>query len=161
MNSSISWSSTPRNGKPGWYDQFQTHNLLLNNSKAKMLIVRNSLVSNLSRYPKIWRKYFRNHTALNFGIAGDKAQNVLWRVNNLHFSSNLYLIYVFILCGTKNIDQNSPQFIASTITSTGLCFKRRVTNFKLLLYLFHSMTINTQEDEDLSTLLINYWSLNV
>ena len=57
-----------------------------------MLIVSNSLVSDLSRYPKIWRKYFRNHAALNFGIAGDKAQNVLWRVNYLHFSSNLHLI---------------------------------------------------------------------
>ena len=156
MNSSItSLSSTPRNGKHGWYDQFQTHNLLLNNSKAKMLIVGDSLVSNLSRYPKIWRKYFSNHAALNFGIAGDKAQNVLWRVNNLHFSSNLHSEYVFILCGTKNIDQNSPRFIASTSISTGLCFKRRVTNFKLLLYLFYSMTINTQEDEELSTLLVN------
>ena len=92
MNSSItSLSPTPRNGKHGWYDQFQKHNLLLNNSKAKILLVGDSLVSNLSRYPKIWRKYFMNHGALNFGIAGDKAQNVLWRVNNFHFSSNVNL----------------------------------------------------------------------
>ena len=40
MNASItSLSPTPRNDKYGWYDQFQKHNLLLNNSKAKMLIV--------------------------------------------------------------------------------------------------------------------------
>ena len=45
-----------------------------------MLIVGDSLVSNLSRYPEIWRKYFINQGALNFGIDGDKAQNVLWRV---------------------------------------------------------------------------------
>ena len=37
MNSSItSLSPTPRNGKHGCYDQFQKHNLLINNSKAKM-----------------------------------------------------------------------------------------------------------------------------
>ena len=54
-----------------------------------MLIVGYSLLSNLSRYPEIWkifseiwRKYFK------FWFAGDKAQNVLWRVNNFHFSSN-------------------------------------------------------------------------
>ena len=46
-------SPSPRNGKYGWYDQFQKHNFLLNNSKAKMLIVGDSLLSNLSRYPKI------------------------------------------------------------------------------------------------------------
>ena len=72
-----------------------------------MLIVVDSLVSNLSRYPEIWRKYFINHGALNFGIARDMTQEVLWRVNNLHFSSNLHLKYVFILCGTNNIDPNS------------------------------------------------------
>ena len=60
-----------------------------------MLIVGDSLVSNLSRYPKMWRKYFSNDGALNFGIAGDKAQNLLWRVNNLHFSSNLHLKNIF------------------------------------------------------------------
>ena len=126
MNSSItSLSPTPRNGKHGWYDQFQKHNLLLNNSKAKLLLVGDSLVSNLSRYPEIWRKYFMNNGTLNFGIAGNKEQNVLWRVNNFHFSSNLNLKYVFILCGTNNINHNSPQSIASTIISTGLAFQKK------------------------------------
>ena len=125
MNSSItSLSPTRRNGKHGWYDQFWKHNFLLNKSKAKLLIIADLLVSNLSRYPEIRRKHFSNHRVLNFGIAGDKAQNVLWRVNNLHFSSNLHLKYIFILCGTNNIDHNSPQSIASTIISTGLQFQK-------------------------------------
>ena len=80
-----SLSPTPTDDKHGSYNQFQKHNLLLNNSKAKMLIVGNSLVSNISRYPEIWRKSFINHGTLNFGIAGYKAQNVLWRVNNFYF----------------------------------------------------------------------------
>ena len=134
MNSSItSLSPTPRNDKHGWYDQFRKHNLLLNKSKAKLLIIGDSLVSNLSRYPEIWRKYFSNHGALNFGIAGDKAQNVLWRVNNLHFSSNLHLKYIFILCGTNNIDHNSPQSIASTIISTGLEFQKKSHKFQVVV----------------------------
>ena len=74
MNSSItSLPPTPRNGKHGRYDQFRNHNVLLNKSKANLLIIGDSLASNLSRYPEIWRKYFTNHGALNFGIAGDKA----------------------------------------------------------------------------------------
>ena len=71
MNSTITLSSpTPRNGKHGWYDQFQKHNFLLNSSKAKMLIVGYSLLSNLSLYPEIWRKYFLKYgeNILKFGL---------------------------------------------------------------------------------------------
>ena len=75
MNSSItSLSPTPRKGKHEWYQQFRKHNLILNKSKAKLLIIGDSLISDLSRYPEIWRKYFSNHGALNLGIAGNKAQ---------------------------------------------------------------------------------------
>ena len=134
MNSSItSLSPTPRNGKHGWYDQFRKHNLLLNKSKAKLLITGDSFVSNWSRYPEIWRKYFSNQGALNFGIAGDKAQNTLCRVNNLHFSSNLHLKYILILCGTNNIDHNSSQPIASTIISTGLEFQKKSYKFQVVV----------------------------
>ena len=67
MKSSItSLSPTPRNGKHRWHNQFQKHNLLLNNSKAKMLIVGDSLVLNSLRYPKTWRKYFNNYRGLEF-----------------------------------------------------------------------------------------------
>ena len=118
--------------KHGWHDQFQKHDLLLNNSKAKMLIVGDSLVSSLSRYHEIWGKCFSNHGALNFVIAGDKAQNILWRVNNLHFFSNLHSKYVFIICGTNNIDHNSSQS-ASTIISTGLEFQKKSHKFKVVI----------------------------
>ena len=111
MNSSItSLSPTPKNGKHGWYEQFRKHNLLLNKSKAKLLIIGDSLVPNLSRYPEIWRKYF-----------------------NLHFSSDLHLKYIFILCGTNNIDHNSPQSIASTIISTGLEFQKKSHKFQVVV----------------------------
>ena len=75
MNSSItSLSPTSRNNKYEWHYQFQKHNLLLNKSKAKLLIIGISLISNLSRYPEIWRNYFSNQGTLNFGIAGDKVK---------------------------------------------------------------------------------------
>ena len=125
MNSSItSFSPTPRNRKRGWYDQFRKHNLLLNKSKAKLLIIGDSLVSNLPRYPEIWRKYLSNHGTLNFGIAGDKAQNI-------HFSSDLHLKYIFILCGTSNINHNSPQSIANTIISTGSEIQKKSHKFQV------------------------------
>ena len=98
-----------------------------------MLIVGDSLVSNLLRYPEIWRKYFINHGGLNYRTAGNMAQNGLWRVNNLYFSSNLYLKYVFILCSTNSIDHNSSQPIASTIISAGLDFQKKSHKFQFVI----------------------------
>ena len=82
-------------------------------------------------YPEMCTKYFINHGT--FCIAGNKVQNVLWRVNNLHFSSNLNLNYVFIICGTNNIDHNSLQSIASTIISTGLAFQKKCHKFQVVI----------------------------
>ena len=120
-----------------------------------MLVVGDLSVSNLSLYPEIWRKYFINHGALSFGIAGDKSQNVLWRRNRHYFSSNLNLKYVFILCSTNIIDHNFPESIASTIISSGLAFQKNCHKFQVLSYHFYHATINTREDKELSTLLTN------
>ena len=126
-----------------------------------MLIVGSLLVPNLSCYPKIMRKYYSNHAVLNFCIAGDKAQNILWRVNNVHFSSNLHLKYIFILCGAITLITILLSLLLASSFPLVWSFKRRITNFKLLLYLFYHKTINTQEDEKLSTLLIHCLSFNV
>ena len=57
----------------------------------------------------------------------------MWRVNNLHFSSNLHLKYNLILCRTNNIDHNSFQSIASTIIFTGLEFQKKSHEFQVVV----------------------------
>ena len=87
----------PRNGKPGSYEKFKEHNFLLNNSHSKIILLGDSIISNLSRYPVIWKKYFSSHNTLNFGIPRDKIQNVLWRIQNLKcitHKSNTYSFFV-------------------------------------------------------------------
>ena len=66
-------------------------------------------------------------------MLGTKALNVLWRVNNLHFSSDLHLKNIFIICDTNNTDYNSPQSIASTIISTGLKFQKKSHKFQVVV----------------------------
>ena len=107
--------------------------ILTDNVANNRRSVGDSLVSNLSSYPEIWRIYFNHHGALNFGIAGDEVQNVLRRVNNLYFSSNLDLKYVFILCDNNNIGHNSPQSIASIVISTGLAFQKKYHKFQAVI----------------------------
>ena len=79
---------TSRIGKPRCYNKFRDQNSLLNQSSAKILLIGNSIISNLGRYPQICDKYFSTHSTLNFGIPGDKIQHVWWRIQNLNVSNN-------------------------------------------------------------------------
>ena len=108
---------------------------------------------NLSPHPYHVIPKYREiiHWNLNFGIVGDEAQNVLWRVNNLYFSSNLNFKYVFILCGTNNVDHNSPQSIASTIISNGLASQKKYRTFQVVILPLLSRDHKNSAEKELST----------
>ena len=90
------------------------------NSPAKVLLIAYSLISNLSIYHDVWKNYFSIHNTLNFGIQGDKIQNMQWRVNSLNFSKDCSINYVFILGGTNNVDHDFPEEIANGRITSGL-----------------------------------------
>ena len=70
----------PRNSKPGWEVQHQMFIDIAANTKQEVLLIGDSIVSGLSRYRKMWSKYFEPLQALNFGIGRDRTQNVLLRI---------------------------------------------------------------------------------
>ena len=47
-----------RIGKPGRHNKFRDQNSLLNQSSAKILLIVDSIISNLGRYTEIWKKIF-------------------------------------------------------------------------------------------------------
>ena len=106
---------------------------LLQESPAKVILIGDSLISNLSRYPDVCKNYFSIHDTLNFGIQGDKIQNVLWRLNNLNFSKNCTIKYVFILGVTNNVDHNSLEEIANGLTTSGLSAQAPCQNAKVVI----------------------------
>ena len=126
-------SPVPTNGNLGWYGKFKQHNCLLQESPAKVILIGDSLISNLNRYPDVWKNYFSIHNTLNFGIQGVKIQNILWRLNNLNFSKNCSIKYVFILGGTNNVDHNSPEEIANGLITSGLSAQAQCQNAKVVI----------------------------
>ena len=97
---------TSRTVKTSRHSKFRDQNSLLNQSSAKILLIADSIISSLGRYPEIWKKYFSCHNTLNFSIPGDKNQHVLWIIQNLNFSNNSSFKYLFILSRTNNLDHN-------------------------------------------------------
>jgi lysophospholipase L1-like esterase len=61
----------------------------------------------------IWQTAYEPRHALDFGIGGDKTQNVLWRLNNMGIQ-NLKPKVAVVLIGTNNI-ANTPHEIADGI----------------------------------------------
>ena len=107
----------PRSSKLRWYKKFWEQKFLLNDSAANILLTRDSLISNISRYQDVWSEYFSKHSTLNVGIPGEKIQNLLWKIENLEFTSNLTWSCIFILCGTNNVDHNSAGEIVRGLIS--------------------------------------------
>ena len=84
-------------------------------TKQEILLTGDSISSGLSQYRKVWSKYFEPLQALNFGIGGNRTQNVLWRLKNGEIPKNLQT--AIIHCGTNNIDKNDPEDIKTAILS--------------------------------------------
>ena len=70
---------------------------------------------------------------LNFGTQGGKIQKILWRLNNLNFSKNCSIKYVFILSGTNNVDHNSPEKIANSPITSGLFAQAQCQNAEIVI----------------------------
>ena len=72
------------------------------------------------------------YNTLNSGIPGDK-QNLVWMIKDLAFLSNSTLSYIFVLCGTNNIDHNSPEEIVSGLNSSGVSTQAQCHRGKVLI----------------------------
>ena len=70
------------------------------------------------------------HT-LNYGIAGDRTQHVLWRAENAALPNSLK--YVVIHCGTNNIDHDQPRDIANGVISIGLKLQEKCRGLKVIV----------------------------
>ena len=74
---------TERFNKSNWIEYHRNHCVIIKNAKPNTLLLGDSTVAGLSRYPNVWNKYFAPINALNLGIGGDRVENVLWRAIDL------------------------------------------------------------------------------
>ena len=83
-----------RIGKPGWYNKFREQNCLLNQSSLKILLIGDSVIPNLGRYPEIWKKNFRAVTSCNQVKFTDHFNNALFNLMKFICLEILILIYI-------------------------------------------------------------------
>lgn len=73
-------------------------------TEAKWLFVGDSITENwFEAGNETWKKYF-SVKAINVGVAGDRTENILWRLQNGHMPKNCNTVrWVVVLAGTNNL----------------------------------------------------------
>ena len=79
----------------------------------------------------LYFKHVSKFHQLNFGIGGDKIQNVLWHINNMSIPPSLQ--YIFIRCGTNNIGHNDPEVIWDGLINLARVIKKKYKDVKIFI----------------------------
>jgi lysophospholipase L1-like esterase len=81
---------------------------------CRIIFIGDSITAGwLTRGKAVWDKYYARRDALDFGIGGDKTQNVLWRLEHMDIH-DLRPKAAVILIGTNNLN-NTAQEIAAGV----------------------------------------------
>jgi lysophospholipase L1-like esterase len=111
-------ATTPDNTRylnnPSLLTGCETQLAAINDRPCDIIFIGDSITEGwLGAGKAVWEKYYASRHALDFGIGGDKTQNVLWRLNNMEIQ-NLKPKVAVILIGTNNTG-NTPHEIADGI----------------------------------------------
>ena len=63
---------TERFYKSNWIEYHRSHCSMIKDAKPNALLLGDSIVAGLSRYPNVWNEYFAPRNPLNLGIGGDR-----------------------------------------------------------------------------------------
>ena len=96
--------------KSGWIWNTLPPKELLRKSCVSVVVIGNSVIPCLRRYPVVWRTFFSRYKTINLGIGGDRTENVLWCVNDIAVPKSV--ASVVIHCCTNNINTSNSDEIS-------------------------------------------------
>ncbi|KAL3274133.1 hypothetical protein HHI36_015547 [Cryptolaemus montrouzieri] len=72
-------------------------------TESEVLFIGDSIIQQL-QFSTIWAEKFISLHCCNFGIGGDRVENVLWRIQNGELDFHVKLKAVVLFVGTNNTD---------------------------------------------------------
>jgi len=121
----------PAPGSVRWF--MPSHNRYLEQTKNKKIDLCFLGDSITQMWPAaLFEKYYGKDGAVNFGIGGDKTQNVLWRLENGELAGTSPRVIV-LLIGTNNLGVNSPEEIAAGIAAVVKSLRTKFPKTRILL----------------------------
>ncbi|XP_049824837.1 platelet-activating factor acetylhydrolase IB subunit beta homolog [Aethina tumida] len=90
-------------GDGRWMSMHQRFVQQARTSESEVLFIGDSIVQQLQFTP-LWTDKISSLHCINFGIGGDRVENVLWRIQNGELNFNVKLKAVVVFVGTNNTD---------------------------------------------------------
>ena len=125
--------SSFRENKLGWYASHRNFTNQIIRRQAKVILLGDSIMANLARYPCVWDHHLQPFNTVNCGVGGDRTQHVLWRAENMYLPASVSV--ATILCGTNNMDNNvyQPHDIADSVIACGTKLREKHPHLKVIV----------------------------
>ena len=117
--------------KTNWWNSHHNRCSKLTRNYHETIIIEDSIAADLNRYQNVWAKFLQPLRDLNCGFWGDKVQHVLWRSHNPPVVKSIKRVAV--LCGTNNLNQDSPEDITDGILDLASTFKSKYRSIKIFV----------------------------
>lgn len=127
-----------------WLALHESHKTRARSGKSVVIFLGDSITAGwLTHGAALWEKHFAPLGAVNFGIAGDRTQQVLWRIEHGNLEP-LDPRVVVLLLGTNNLTpgldggklmpRNTPEEIAAGIIAVVETLQRKLPRAEILLF---------------------------
>lgn len=124
---SFDWMSLEK-----WYAMHEEDKAIANKGEARLLFLGDSITQGWDS--EIWQQHFGPFNAANFGIGGDKTQNLLWRLQN-GGAGKLQPKLVVLMIGVNNFghDNDSAEDVVKGVDAILDEINKRFPSSKILL----------------------------
>jgi lysophospholipase L1-like esterase len=122
----------PRKGLAARHEGF---NATAQKGDIELLFIGDSITEGWTRNKtgaRIWTEYYSSIKTANFGIGGDKTENVLWRIQNGNLDGINPKVIVLMI-GTNNVKRDTAVNIVEGVTAIVREIRIRTPNSKVLL----------------------------
>ena len=121
--------------KPGWLARHEEYVARAKAGEVGLLFLGDSLTYGWNSVPELWQREFGQWSPANFGIGGDRTQNLLWRITHGELAG-IHPRVVVLLIGTNNIGDESANVAAGVAAVVGAVRSALPESRILLLGLF-------------------------
>ena len=120
-----------KRSKIGWIETHYHQKELLRKSYASVVVIGDSIVAGLRRYPTVWRNFILQYRTVNLEIGGDRLENVFWRINDIVLPKSIRSVTIH--CGTNNIDTTSSDEISVGMVTVTRSIFHRYPNIEIIV----------------------------
>ena len=114
-NQSVNSAIVPAHRNAGWMKRHDGFVEQAKHDQIDLLFLGDSITDFWLRAgTNIWSKYYAPLHAADFGISGDRTENVIWRIDNGELDG-LHPKALVLMIGTNNSSTNSPQQISEGV----------------------------------------------